>query len=501
MALHRFQSGLVDEVRVVQTATGGLRAYLHARADADPSQLQAMQAAFTKTGWMNVPQIDQQRAVLEVRGFKNPKELIAYLNKHQYIGGQVTVTPEAGDKISTKDQIGKLTLPLSGVAYVAGDLGYIYTGVKDYMAHKTNANRINVLAGIGYALGSQMLIWFGGRDQSKEQIRNATREVKSFLGKEQVDLPNDSTIQQVAKEPKRGILGTLDHFFSRYPSEVMNIMYVGVGILLGTAAFRNFRTPQRAEETLKQFNARRLEKGIDMGLGAVTTVSSAAGILVKEKKRDPNEPPKKGLEGVWEWLQEKPLRITGYGLMISTFGHAAASLAAQGGTVQHKQASIGRWVFVVTNIIAELLMAVSSKGHGEGVKADGIDETVLASAADIIARQKPENQSALIHRLAGHMSSSDRLGGKSEHLEAILRKQVDALRNHPWRERSRMAGNIAAVTPALSSEIGKPSTEVSKVQVEAKKEEKVTPVAKDASWKSHALESKQAAEQAKPGVN
>jgi hypothetical protein len=209
----------------------------------------------------------------------------------------------------------------------------------------------------------------------------------------------------------------------------------------------------------------------DIGLGAITMTSALAGLLIKEKKPVEGEEKRTGLAGVWDWIQEKPLRATGYGFMVSTAFHGWATwgkykIAAPDDPIRKTIALRG--VFVAANVIAELLMVVSSKGHGQGVQADkSTDDTVFANAAQIIARQNPAQQDALIERLAGYMSSPDIMGGRTEEIAAKLREHVHSMGKNPWA--------TAAHTPAAIATV--PGTRVNAVMHEAELQKPSTAIA------------------------
>lgn len=255
-------------------------------------------------------------------------------------------------------------------------------------------------------------------------------------------------------------------------------------------------TTKKVTDQLQSLKKHKGEEFLDIGLGSITAGSALAGILIKEKRPLEGQKPRKGFfEGTWDRIQEQPLRVTGIGYMIATGVHAvvtfmkwqpdnterealAALKKATGsekipkldalktlrgvgdGKISEKaiksldefafrrKTLSGRGVFIAANLLAEGLMILSSKGHGEGVRNADVDESVVASTAEYISRQNPATQEQLIQRLAGYMSAPDVLGMKAETIANDLRTQVAAMNTNPWARENGMP--TAAVARELA---------------------------------------------------
>jgi hypothetical protein len=182
----------------------------------------------------------------------------------------------------------------------------------------------------------------------------------------------------------------------------------------------------------------RLEGIMDVGLGALTTGSAAISIFVNEKKRDPDEPPAKGLGRVWDWVQEKPLRVAGYGYMLSTLCHAASTVVAykeakRVGDTKRLSSVPMRAMFVGAALISELLVAISSKGHGEGIRTDeSVKDSVYAMAGELIVKEPPDQRDFHIQHIARFLQQPTVLAESYEEVEKELRKQVALQEQNPW---------------------------------------------------------------------
>ena len=442
LSLYQFQSpSIIDEVRVIKTPEGGLRAYLHAAPHANPGQLDDIKRKFSVLRWTEIPHVFEGKPVLEVRGFKKPEQLLSYLQSNGWTAGAAAVTATKDDVIRFSDQLRALTLKASGATYVISDMGYYAYALKNYLHEPSAAHRFDLAAGVGYNLGSWVLLGYGSQDQSQRQIKDATKKMYRYLRQQMANLPEHAEIHDVVREEKRGVIGNINEFLSRYPSEITNAVFMLTGLAILRANYTNAFKPQAADETLKQFRDRRNSRIMDMGLGSITALSGLGAITIPEKKRAEGDPYRPGLLGVWDWVQEKPLRLAGYGYMVATAFHAVSTYNEwRSGNQRVRETLAWRVLFVAGNVIAETLMAVSSKGHGQGVHAEGgVDDSVIATAADSIARQKPEYQSLLVSQLAGFLSSPEVLGGKAEAIETKLREQLAMMQHHPWRKEATPA--------------------------------------------------------------
>lgn len=437
MAIYRYQPGsLLDEVTIIMNQSGGVRGYIHARSDATVEQLAQVQAGLHAQGWKTVAIMHDGKPALEVRGFKQPEKLVEVVRANGWTREPLAITPLGSDTRTTTEKWGNATLRAAGISYNVGDAAYLTYAYKQYAHEKKDNdsgknffNKLNMVAGVGYAMGSLALTKYGSRDQSQNIIQSASRKIKGQIIREGGVVSDDSALQEVIQEPKRSFFGRFDHLLAKYPSETLNSVYVGVGGILSAAAFYRSVVAHRAG------NAReRNEELWDIGLGAVTAMSAITGLAVKEKKPEEGEPHREGVGKVLDWIQEKPLRATGFGYMVATMFHGVGTYKKyRNGDQQVRDTAFYRGVFVASNVVSEILMALSSKGHGTGVKPDGsVDETVIAATAEHIARQPLAVRDKMIAQLAGYMASPEVLGGKAEDISAQLTKALADIRQNPW---------------------------------------------------------------------
>lgn len=475
MAIYHFQSGsLLDEIRIVTNETGGTRAYVHARTDVSQHDLVLAQASLHQQGWKTVPVLFDGKPMLEVRGFKQPVKLLQWANTGKWVNGEVAVTPLDGDVRTNKEKWQNATLQAAGGVYLVGDASYIFYSLGPLIENWGKLSKtergfdiLDVVAGVGYMAGSAVLTKYGSRDQSQNTIQSAMQKICRYARKEGHELPDDLAATQILKEPERSAWGKLSHTFAKYPSETLNSIYVFVGSCLSAVAFyRGTRTvdPGLPADAYTKAVAKRNSFRSDVGLGLVTAASALAGLTIKEQKPIEGEPKRKGLGRIIDWIQEKPLRATGYGFMIATGFHALGTYQQWDNKAQKKPYLIGRAIFIVANIVSEFLLTLSSKGHGTGVKPDSsVDESVIAATAGLILRQPVASREAMIDQLAGYIASPEVLGGKADDIATALRKQIAGLEKNPWI-RSAIVEQVAAPGAVAANDPALPTAKVSGIR-------------------------------------
>ncbi len=464
------ESPMIDEVAFRKTSSGALRAYLHLKDNADQGMLTGVVDTLRSRGWQAIPTSENDRPELEVRGFRNESQLITALQEKKCIAGTGTRIEEAGDKVTFGDKFGKQTLFLSSLSYLAGDLAFYLYGNKENCALKRSAG----LAYFGgtfsnFLFGSNPLI--GRPDRSDLDIHDMSQKMADYMNSQNIQMSPESSINSILDDHKKGLIKKGDDLCRHYPVEMMNSFYALAGVCIAAAAYKQLHVPVDPKG-VEQYVAKRIsaikaaapgahippadiaklhERGttllnklhhttswLDVGLGGLTFGSAIFGNLVGEKKRDPDEPHRQGLEGIWDWIQERPLTMTGAGYMVATMCHAVSTgIDYSVGTVESKKALMFRGTFVATNLIAELLIAMSSKGHGHGVVADdSITHSMISIAADTIAKQPPNMQEDMIEHVARFLGQKDTLALKDEDVKRDLRHQVEIMRNNPWAHAS-----------------------------------------------------------------
>lgn len=450
MAVYTYpQSKVIDEIIFRKTEKGTVRAYLHARPGISQEKIQHILDIFENKDFQVIPFNLNGRPMLEVHGVRHEKKFLALLDEHQWIDGLPTIHTPKEEQIGWKDKLKKRSLQASGAFYVVGDYNFFRKGVRDQQWE-------DMLAGIMYAGGTMSLLGYGRNDQSDIQIQNLSRRITRHILKEGVKLPPHHILPRTAEEKDKGLLSAVNGTLKQYPSEIFNFFTGLAGACIAASALRHrllSKPPSDIERVTKEAKIFRTAGWLDLGLGTITMASTALGGLVDERAPDPDKPKSHGVQAMLDWVKERPLTIAGAGLMVSTGLHAISSWleyhqAKRLGHEDRLAAIKNRSWFVATNLAAEFLIAISSKGHGHGVQSDkSVYNSVVALTADLIAKQPEAMQESLIDYMAHFLGRPDVLAVKNEEVKKMLHEQVEAMRKNPW----------AAATQALPAETSEPS--------------------------------------------
>ncbi len=477
MRVYQYSQGsVIDEVSFVKSDGGSLRAYLHALPDTSEKTLSDISLAMAKRGWQVVPHTLDGKQTLEVRGFGRETQVNSVLFDNKWAHGPAQITND--EKKSTKftDTVKKRSLFLSGIAYLAGDGAFIKYGLKE-------SSPLNIAAGTAYAGGTLSSLLFARKDTPDLQIKEIAGKMAAHMREQNIDVPDNCSLKSITEDKNKGFIKTSDDLFRRYPSELMNTFFGIAGACIAAAAMRNKvlfpkvsdialkemtdkvkgLVPHLTDEAYTKMAIETVKKNmrhsgwLDVGLGTMTMASATFGNMVEEKAHDPDTPKKHGMAGVWEWAQERPLAVAGMGYMVSTMCHLASTMKdLKHADSEAKKSVAWRGVFVVTNLLAEALLAISSKGHGKGVVSDkSVDESVISLAAELIAKQPAAQQNHLIDYMSGFLGRDDVLAMKDDEVKDLLRTQVELVKKNPW---AQCKENLPATVQTTENKMLVPTT-------------------------------------------
>ncbi len=423
----------VESIRFVTSAKGNVRAYLKARDGTSDKILQKYTDELKHDGVYCTPYSLNDQPLLEVRKFGKEHDLINELDKLGAIKGIPEITNDKNEHISPLDYVKKRSLQASGVFQMIGDYNFFRYGIK-------NSNMSDVAAGIFYALGTGALVGYGRNDQSNRQVKDFSDDLVAHLEKHHITVPRECSLQSITEDREKGLIQSANDFIARYPSEVYNVFTGLAGLAVANAAYRHKFKLSSSLANDAQTNKTFKQSGLlDMGLGFTTFAATTFGLLVKEKKKDPDDPPAANkIQQAWEWAQSNPLTVTGMGLMVSTLCHAVSTAldyrdAVRIGNTVAKSSILNRAAFVGNNMMAELLIIISSKGHGHGVIADeSVKESVYATAAELINAQAPEHKEAAFEQVKTFLSQPTVFADSSKEVEQKLHEAIAKLQKNPW---------------------------------------------------------------------
>ncbi len=434
-------------MRVTHSAGGRHTAYIHAREGADPKSLEHIKYVLTENLMKWTPIEHDGEYVLEVRSIgKDGSKLLRLLDKEHAVYGNPRKEVNPENKIGLWQKMVHNTLRMSGLLYFIGDTNFLLYGwEKSFREDKLHPGGKTFvpqpfLAGIFYALGSPFISIFGTGDKSDVQLRHIAFDTLKYLEGKNINVPENSAIRSVSHKHNSTLWKRMISKAERYPAELANSFFALAGSMLIWEGAKELKSPDRSKKSIL----------LDMGLGTMTVLAGLVSVFVDEEPRKPGEPRKKGLAGIWQWIEEKPLRTAGILLGLSSVNHAASTVidyrnatktlkdpnaSAKESTEARKDrnAIFSRGVFVGSNLAAETLMALSSKGHGKGVESDSsLEPSTYAVMADMILRNPPDRRDQVLEMVSGYLSEKDNLNLDKEVIKSGIRGQIESMEHNPW---------------------------------------------------------------------
>lgn len=304
--------------------------------------------------------------------------------------------PENGaQKSSAKNKLHEESLRAAGLSFLVADTSLIASGIMAGEGKMSTAGIFGLTAGL---VGTRY-----GHPKAERQMEVLEQGLAAHLKKEGYTIPEDVSDKFLTQ--KGGLFDRVENFLYKHPSEVMNIFYGLIGV---------------------QFSRTGLQKHDRQLTFAGTMLMSGAlgGILIKEKKRDPNHPPEGPLKQFWSWIQEKPLRLTGTLFNINQVFLGLSALNDRRNHPENKSYRF-RLLAVAAFTFGNIMMMITNKTRTGHRKIDMGSMNVLAdTSARIIAAQPQEVQDALLHDISGYLATQPNVGMNREQIGTMLNERL-----------------------------------------------------------------------------
>ncbi len=311
---------------------------------------------------------------------------------------------------SSLDQLKSKSLQWAGYGYLIGDAALS-------TARLMENDKVGAAGGALWATGSLVCAKYANPSAEK-QLKLIEQRFAEYLVKQGVDISNNATLTGLAKNA--GVREHIESFLYAHPSEILNAVYaIGAGFVLKGGIQKKSMA--------------------DIACGAIIASGALAGLLIPEKKPDLKNPPKDAAGKVWQWMQEKPLRVSGASYHIS-------NIFALGGAVeQMKKNPSGsshwfRFLTATSFIFANTALAMSSKNQENGATkhADVVTAQLADISTHIIASQAPAVQEAMVQQISGYLAAQPEINKKSDEIASLLHAKLAVIDKRPrqtWCDR------------------------------------------------------------------
>jgi uncharacterized coiled-coil protein SlyX len=297
-----------------------------------------------------------------------------------------------------KESLTDNSLSTAGIAYLIGDAAMFAAGIL-----KGNSIMGEAFTGATWAIGGLGAARYGNPTAEK-QLQTLSARLGDYLKKQGTVIPKNPTTELLTR--KGGVIDNIEQFLYSHPSEVLNATYA-IG---ATGLIRSGMNEGKWERTTS---------GILVAAGALT------GLLIPEKKPDPESPPQGMLGKAMSWIQEKPLRLSSAFYWLNNVFLVKDAYNEWG---SNKASSVCKFITAGSYIFANAMLSMSSKGHSDNRK-EGMEATakLADAAASVIAAQPQQVQEALIEQVSGFLASQPETQMKAEDISKLLHEKLKSV--------------------------------------------------------------------------
>ncbi len=299
-------------------------------------------------------------------------------------------------------------LQLGGALNLIGDASLLYAGYK-------NKDPMMMLAGGLYTGGALALTRYG-TPSPERQMREVCEGTAAFLKEHIGPLPQGSHLATIHAQQDRGLMDRVESTLYRNPVDTMLGLYTaGAATMLASGIQSGNKW-------------RSIYGGWSLGVKALS-------FALPEKEETLSEEQKKKPPGsVIEWIKEKPLRLFGYGSIVTEIllGKSAYADLRAG-----KEGAMFNVATAVLYVLSDAVLAISSKNTSsvDGLLSDKDQDHIERLAAEIIAQQPYPKQAKLIDQVSEFLVRQPAIKGSADEIGAALSHKVQQMKNGAWSGR------------------------------------------------------------------
>ena len=225
-----------------------------------------------------------------------------------------------------------------------------------------------------------------------------------------------------------------DTLYHNAAQNTLGVYTAGAGAMLGSGIQQYRKDP-------KEFAT--------LGYGISSLVFKVASFMIPEKSKKESNGRNRGLlGGIVDWVREKPLRLFGWGSVITDSFLAVDAYKKYKHTPKESGNYVWKATTAATYIVADLLIAISSKDHANAsgkLDADG-QRRILAMAAEAIIREPQATRDSLTFEIAEFLATQPNVSGTAAELDKAIQEQLTQLGKNRWAQRAVASQEAAADT-------------------------------------------------------
>jgi len=308
----------------------------------------------------------------------------------------VSVVPDDPHARGLGDALRDNSLKAAGIGFLFADAALFTSGMMSGQLKEASGAVAGWTAGV---IGARY-----GRPKQEKQLAHVERHLGEYLRTQGIEIPKDPTTQNLTKQG--GVMDGIESFLYDNPSQMMNVCYSVLGVQFMRSAVEH-------------------NKKALLVSGGLLLTGALTGLLVHERKPDPENPPQGVLQKALSWVQEKPLRVTGTLFNVNQIFLAMDALHER--KVNPAQKSyIFKLLAVAGFTFGNTMMAMTSKSHGGG--GSGMEEAtqnkLAETAAHVINSQPQEVQDSLMEHIAGYLATQSSIGMNAKEISVLLHTKL-----------------------------------------------------------------------------
>lgn len=303
----------------------------------------------------------------------------------------MNTTPNTTDKAERTKEAARndSSLKASGIGYLIGDASMVASGIlrKEYGEAR---------GGALYGLGGLVLATCGNPSTEK-RLHMLYQDMGKYLKDQGVTIPKGTHISREVLAQQGGIIDHVQRFLYTYPSHVLN----GLFTIGGLEALRGGLKEHREGKSYGKYG---------VAAGAFVMGGALVGLLVNEHPAEGHQESKEHqsfLGKAKHWVQEKPLRLSGYLYMGNNVANSISAYKQfKADPTQHSYKF--KILTVASYVVANHFLSKSSKDNlsfKEELGTKALYDLEMA-AAEIIAVQPEKVRDGLIKQMAGYLSAN-----------------------------------------------------------------------------------------------
>jgi hypothetical protein len=418
-------------------------ALLAAGTNASREKIQSLRKILESDGMLCIPVSHEGQNLLHVTGFKTPEEVLSLIRENGFVSGEPDVTNEV---VSTQEKntnpsfLKRYSLKLAGVLNMIGDVGLLSKGL-------TGGGAFTAAAGGFYTMGGANLAIFGNAKPMHSPVMD---RVATFIGSK-IENPSLHPGLSELMKGNASIKSKLNNNLKKHTADITLAAYsVGAATMLAQG-IKEFRE-ERIKLASKQIDSSQTQGWSLIGYGISSLTFKLLSLIIPEKSPDDalaNDEPRGVARRCVDWVREKPMRLFGYGslitdtmLAIRAYQEFKANKALPA-DIQAKKNYLWTALTAVTYMASDFLAAISSKNKEPSKLSVDEQRSVVALAAETIALQPKEKQDTLASEIAGYLEAQPEMSSKGK-LGELIRKQMKNMENSPWAMRLESAPTLEA---------------------------------------------------------